>query len=171
MDTSAQPGATPNGASTAGPTPMTMARGQEIYEQLLALADKVGAAYGEAIEQINAAHTEAVQGLAAGVQDPLAGIQPDWLSALPSTGAPDERLADAQERATAIGDNLTDTSFEVGLAYLDAVEKAALAAAKCHEQLGVLSGVDLVKSTAKAHAGLIRQVTQAYTAALRDLAE
>jgi hypothetical protein len=31
--------------------------------------------------------------------------------------------------------------------------------------------VDLVKSTAKARAGLIRQVTQAYTGALRDLAE
>ena len=171
METSAQTGAAANGASTPGPTPMTMARGQEIYERLLALADRVGAAYAEAFEQINAAHTEAVQGLAAGVQDPLGGIQPDWLSALPSTGAAGERLADAQERATAIGDNLTDTSFEVGLAYLDAVEKAALAAAKCHEQLGALSGVDLVKSTAKARAELIRQVTEAYTAALRDLAE
>jgi hypothetical protein len=171
MDTPWQPGATPNGASTAGPTPMTTARGQEIYEKLLALADRVGAAYAEAFEQINAAHTEAVQSFAAGVQDPLAGIQPDWLSALPSTGAAEERLADAQARATAIGDNLTDTGFEVGLAYLDAMEKAALAAAKYQEQLGVLSGVDLVKSTAKARAGLLRQVTQAYTAALRDLAE
>ncbi|MEA2212811.1 MAG: hypothetical protein QOF83_2759 [Solirubrobacteraceae bacterium] len=166
MGTSAPQGGRPNGAST-GPTPLTsMAHGQELYEQLLELADKVGAAYAEAVEQIGGAYMEAFSKLA-----PAGAPQNhDWRSALPS-GATQDPLADAQEYALAIGEHLGEMSLEVGLAYLDAVQRVTLAAAQCHEQLGALSQLDLVKSTAKTRADLARTVAEASTTALRDIVD
>jgi hypothetical protein len=170
MGTFAQLGGTSEGASTAGPVPLaTMAQSQEMYEQLLALADKVGTAYAEAFEQIGGAYAEAFTKMAPGVPDTFGDFQnPDWRRAMPSSATQDP-LADAQEYAVAIGEQLGEMSLEVGLAFLDAMQRAALAAAKGHEELGALSQVDLLKSTAKAHAELVRTVAEAGTAALRDI--
>jgi hypothetical protein len=174
MDTFEQPGDQPKRWHAAGPAQLsTTARAQELYEQLLALADKVGAAYAEAFEQIGGAYTEAYQAIAPGtstIQDSIAAYQQtDWQGALSLPGATQDKVAEAQERALEIGDQLTDMGLEMGLAYLDAVERASVAAAKCHEQLGALSRLELLTSTAGARAKLIRSVTEACTTTLRNI--
>jgi DNA-binding ferritin-like protein len=162
------------GGAQTGRTPLTTgAPNHEVYEQLLALVDKLGAAYSEACEQIGAAYVETYQTMAQGavklqgnVVDPQ---QSDWRSAVASPAATQEHLAEAQERAMAMGDHVSDLGLEVGLAYLDAIDQAALAAARCYEGIAALSRVDLVKSTAATRAELVRKVTEAYTATLREI--
>jgi hypothetical protein len=143
--------------------------GQENYEQLLALADKIGAAYAEASQRMNAALADAYQRLAlhgGGVQDGLSSPQP----AVMDPSALRERLDDAQEHALAAGEKVTDTSVAVGLAYLNAFEEAAIALAKCQEQLGAASNVELVKAGTATGAELLRKVTRAGAGTIRDMA-
>src|ERR1700739_2851325 len=102
-----------NGIGIAAATPFAMpGEGHEVYEQLLALADKIGAACVEAYQQIGAAYVEAYQNLPFGIgsmQNKLAdGEQPSWYSAFTPSHGPSDRLADAAERTLTVGDNLTD---------------------------------------------------------------
>ncbi|MEA2144766.1 MAG: hypothetical protein QOG59_353 [Solirubrobacteraceae bacterium] len=172
MDTSAHLGGTPRGASMPGLPPLsTLPHNQEIYEQLLALADQVGAAYSEALERIGGAYVEAFQKTAPSFQDTFGSPQhPGWQSAM-SSDATQDPLGDGQGYALMIGDHLGEMGLEVGLAYLDSVERATLAAAKCHEQLGAMSQLNLLKSTAQTRAELVRTVAKACTAALRDIVD
>ena len=154
--------------------PMVMpGGGQEIYEQVLALADKVGAAYAEAFQQLNAAYTEAYQNAApgaGGLADNLAGQQPmDWLNALPSAAAGNDQMGALAERALAISDGVTDMGRKIALAFLEAGQQAILAAVDCQEQLGAASDVELVKSTATAQAELARKVTRAGVNTIREI--
>jgi hypothetical protein len=143
--------------------------GQENYEQLLELADKIGAAYAEASQRMNAALADAYQRLAvhgSGLQESLASAQPATMD--PS--ALSERLDDAQEHALAVGEKVADASVAIGLAYLNAFEEAAIAVAKCQEQLGAASNVELVKASTATGAELLRKVTRANAGTLRDMA-
>jgi ABC-type phosphate/phosphonate transport system substrate-binding protein len=150
-----------------------MTGGDQFSEQLLALADQLGAAFAEAYERISAAYAEAYQNVAnqiGSLQEKLTDQQrPNWPAALASPGAPNEYLADAQGRTVAIGENLSEMGVQVGLAYLDAFEQATLAAAKCHEQIAETSRSDLLMSTATARADLVRRVAQAGASTMRDI--
>ena len=64
---------------------------------------------------------------------------------------------------------LDEMARKVALAYLDAGEKAAVAAAKAQEQIGAGSSVEVVKSTAAALAELAHKVTAAGASTLREL--
>jgi hypothetical protein len=158
----------------AGPTRLAIpGGGQEVYEQLLALADKIGAACVEAYQQIGAAYVDAYQNFTFGIgnmQNKLADQgQPNWYSAFMPSNSPSDRMADAAERTLTVGDNLADMSAKIGLACLDACEQATLAAATCHEQLGAASGSDVLKSTTAARAELARKITRASAEAFRNI--
>jgi hypothetical protein len=62
-------------------------------------------------------------------------------------------------------------AVEVGLALLDASERAALAVARYHEQIGTVAKLDLLTSTTAARADLLRTVAQASAGAIRAMAE
>jgi hypothetical protein len=158
----------------AAPTrPAIPGGGQEVYEQLLALADKIGAACVEAYQQIGAAYVDAYQTFTFGIGNlqnrPADQEQPNWYSAFMPWNSPSDRMTDAAERTLAVGDNLADMSAKIGLACLDACEQATLAAATCHEQLGAASGSDLLKCTTAARADLARKITRASAEAFRNI--
>jgi hypothetical protein len=146
--------------------------GQETYEQLLALADQVGAAYSEAWQRLSSAYTGACQKLVAdagGLPGKLSGSHTEALNALMDPAGLSERLENVQENAVAVGEEAAAMGIEVGLACLNAFEQAALAVAKFQEQVGAASQLDLVKSTTAAGAELIRKVTRASAGTLRDM--
>jgi hypothetical protein len=164
---------TTNNPFSTGPAhtspPAWPTAGQENYEQLLALADKIGAAYAEASQRMSAALADAYQKLAqpaGGLQNGLSSLQP----AMMDPSALSERLDDAQEHAAAVGEKVADMGIEVGLAYLTAFEQAAMAVAKAQEQLGAASNVNLVKASTATSAELLRKVTRAGAGTIRDIA-
>jgi hypothetical protein len=143
--------------------------GQETYEQLLALADKIGAAYAEASQRMNASLADAYQKLAqhaGGLQDGLS----DSPQAMMDPSSVPQRLDEAQEHAAAVGEKVADMGIEIGLAYLSAFEEAAIAVAKCQEQLGAASSLDLVKASTATSAELLRKVTRAGAGTIREIA-
>lgn len=164
------PGTNHNGAQApwAMPNPL-----QEVYEQLLALADKVGAACTEAYQEIGAAYADAFQQTAVRIgslQDKLADQEPvDWQALLTPAASPTDQLTTAKDRTLAIGERFREVSRTIGLAYLDAGEKAALAAVKAHEQISAASPVDVVKDSAARRAEMARSVTQASASSIRQL--
>ena len=163
------------GANKAIPTLEDVTdRYQQVYEQLFTLADTVGAAYADAYQQSRDACTETYQKLAFDVgslQSKLAEQgPPDWQTMLASATSPDNQAAAAKERTLAIGGDLSELSRTIGLAYLDAGEKAALAAVKAYEKIGAGSPVDVVKTAAPRQASLARQFMEAGTSTARQFA-
>jgi hypothetical protein len=161
-------------ATQAFAMPMAMPPGtEELYEQLLALADKVGAAYAEAYQQLSASYAQAYQKLALGVgnlQGNLASRQPaDWLSAIPSGASATDQLAGIADRTFEIGENMTDMGRRIGLAFVAAAEQVTLAAADCQEQLGAASEVELIKATSTTCAELARKVVRAGASTVREM--
>src|ERR1700759_2688142 len=103
--------------------------GQETYEQLLAFADKVGAAGAEASQRINAACAGAYEKLAhnpGGWQDGLTKAQQTLLGAVTDPSFVTTRGEDVQERVLALSDDLSEMGIDVALAYLRALEEATL---------------------------------------------
>jgi hypothetical protein len=154
--------------------PMVMpGGGQEIYEQVLALADKVGAAYAEAFQQLDAAYTEAYQKAApgaGGLADKLAGQRPlDWLNAVAPAAAGNDQMGALAERVLAINDGVSDMGRKIALAFLEASQQAILAAADCQEQLGATSYLGLIKATATTQAALARKITRAGFDTIREI--
>jgi hypothetical protein len=140
----------------------------EIYEQLLALSNQVGAAYLEAYEKT-----------AAGIgdfQEKLASANlPDWLDAgaawqasTPTSEIP-EPLNNAAERALEVTERLREKSKKVTLAYLNACEAAALAVADLQEEVAATSPLELVKTVGGARARLAREVTKACASTAREI--
>ena len=156
----------------AMPTAMD-GHGQELYEQLFALAQTLGEAYTEAAQRIGGAYMEGFQKLAvgAGGLENLPGIgQPsDWGDAMLSPDSVNDQIAAVQDRTLAFGDNLKDMGRKMTVAFLDAGEQAALSAAECLEQIGAASDVELIKTTAAMRADLTRKVTRACAATLREI--
>jgi hypothetical protein len=142
--------------------------GGEIYDQLLALSNQVGAAYLEAYEKATAGIGDFQEKLAAG------GL-PDWLDAGAAwqTGTPTgeipEPLHDAAERALEVTERLREKSKKVTLAYLNACEAAALAVADLQEEVAATSPLELVKTVGGARARLAREVTKACASTAREI--
>jgi hypothetical protein len=164
----------PHTASWPGATAPGWTASQEPYEQLLALADQVGAACSEAFQRLNTAYAEAYQklvvqagGLPGKLSDPQ---QAQLLNSLMDSSSLAGRLDDAQQSALGIGDDVAEMGVEIGLAALSAFEQAALAVAKFQEQLGAGSQVDVVRTTTATAAELIRKVTRAGASTVRDMA-
>jgi hypothetical protein len=163
---------TTNGAHTTrngtDPSAATPELARDIYEQLLALSNQVGAAYLEAYEKT-----------AAGIgnfQQMLSAAQPpDWLDAAAAwpmaSPAADfsEPFQEAAERALEVSEKLRERSRKVTLAYLNACEVAALAVADLQEEVAAASPIDLVKTVGGARAGLTRKVTKACTSTAREI--
>jgi hypothetical protein len=121
-----------------------------IYEQLLALGNRVGAAYLGACEKAAAGIGEFQQTVAS-----VTGS--DWLS-----GAAGWQTGDFSE-------NLMEMSRKLTLAYLDACEVAALAVAECQEEVAAASGLEAVKTFGAARADVTREVTTACMSTARQI--
>jgi hypothetical protein len=161
-------------ASWPGATTPGWTAGQETYEQLLALADQIGAACSEAAQRLNSAYADAYQklvlqagGLPGKLSDPEAG---QFLNVVMDPSSMTDRLNGAQESAATLGDDVTEMGVEIGLAALTAFEQAALAMAKFQEQLGAASQLDVVRTTTATAAELVRKVTQASASTIREMA-
>jgi hypothetical protein len=164
----------PHTASWPGATAPGWTAGQETYEQLLALADQIGAACSEAFQRLNTAYAQAYQNLV-GQAGVLPGKfsdakQSEMLNALMDPSSLAGRFDDVQESALAIGDDVAEMGVDIGLAALSAFEQAALAVAKFQEQVGAASQVDVVRTTSETAAELIRKITQAGASTVRDMA-
>ena len=149
--------------------PVASNRAQEIYEQLLALADQIGAAFAEANQKIAGACVEASHGLALGVgnwQDNV-GDGPPWSRGF--TTDLSKSLEGAEDLAGQLTERLAELGTSIGLAYLDAHERAALAAADYHQHLGAVSHVSLLETTTAAGAELMRKIVKAGAGAARDM--
>jgi hypothetical protein len=160
---------TTNGFSSAGTgrldPAMTAGRAKEIYEQLLALADRMGAAYVDAYQKITVG--------IGGEQDRLArSDRSNWLREVPASlakSASADPLGSAAQRAVQLTDSLLEMSTKIGLAYVDAHEQAALAAADCREALAAGSHNSLVKTIASARAELIREIARTCASTAREI--
>lgn len=146
---------------------MTAGRAKEIYEQLLALADRMGAAYVDAYQKITVG--------IGGEQDKLATAdRSNWLKEMPSVmgkSAGADSFGNAAQRAVQISDTLLDMSTKIGLAYVDAHEQAALAAADCREALAKGSRNSLVRTIASARAELIREIARTCASTAREIVD
>ena len=160
------------GDRTRAIPPFRTNQGQEASEQLRALADKIGGAYANAYQQLNAAYSKAFQKLAVG----MAGLQgavpdPQALSTMMDPSSMADRRDGAQERALAAGENLAEMGIEIGLAWLRGAEEAAVAVANCEERITAASPLDLFKSAAATHAELVRKITRAGAGTIREMAD
>ena len=147
--------------------------GRDFYEQLLALADTIGAAYAEAYRQIGAAYAEAcrdVAGRAGSLEQGLADRdRPSWTAAFNPFAFGSDRLAAAEDDALAVGEALTQMTREIGLALVEAAEQATLAAATCHQQVGDVTDVHLLSSVAATRADLARKIVHACGSTCRQI--
>jgi hypothetical protein len=146
---------------------MTAGRATEIYEQLLALADRMGAAYVDAYQKITV-------GIGAEQDRIVRTDRSEWLQDIPSAlgkaGEPDA-VGTAAQRAVQLSDILLDMSTKIGLAYVDAHEQAALAAADCREALAACSHNELVRTIASARAELIREIARTCASTAREIVD
>lgn len=124
-----------------------------IYEQLLELSNRVGAAYLGAFEKAAAGIGEFQQTVAS-----VTGSA-DWLSggAGWETGGVD------------FSEDLRQMSKTLTLAYLDACEVAALAVAECQEEVAAATGLEAVKILGAARADVTREVTKACITTARQI--
>jgi hypothetical protein len=153
MPDSSAPHTAPIGAETAATV-----RAKETYEQLLALTDRIGGAYVNAYQKIALGIGDA--------QDTIVNAdRSDWLKdllSMPAATAGANGSKDAAKRAQQLTDALVGMSTTIGLAYVDAQEKAAIAAAECHEALAPAGATPLVRTIASARADLMREIVGAY---------
>jgi hypothetical protein len=140
----------------------------EIYEQLLALSNQVGAAYLEAYEKTAAGIGDFQEQLAAGGMPDWLDAGAAWETATPATEIP-EPLHNAAERALEVSERLRERSKKLTLAYLNVCEVAALAVADLQEEVAAASPLELVKTVAGARARLTREVTKACASTAREI--
>jgi hypothetical protein len=140
----------------------------EIYEQLLALSNQVGAAYLEAYEKTAAGIGDFQEQLAAGGMPDWLDAGAAWETATPTAEIP-EPLHNAAERALEVSERLRERSKKLTLAYLNVCEVAALAVADLQEEVAAASPLELVKTVAGARARLTREVTKACASTAREI--
>jgi hypothetical protein len=159
-------------AEQNGATPAMAPLGRDLYEQLLALADTIGAACADAYGQISAAYAQACRDVAGRVGG-LGGLadrdQPSWAAAFSPLGFDSDRLAAAEDDALAVGERLTQMTREIGWALVDAAEQGTLAAATCHQHVGDPTDVDLLRSVAATRADLARKIVHAWDSTFRQI--
>ena len=134
---------------------LTAGRARDVYEQLLALADRIGAAYVNAYQKIALEIGDAQEKLlrsdrSNGLADVPAGI---------GTSAANP-FGDATDRTIALGGPILRMSTRIGRAYVDAHEQAALAAR---------GTTPIVKTINSARADLLREVAGTYASTARKL--
>jgi hypothetical protein len=139
-------------------------RAKDVYEQLLALADRIGAAYVNAYQKIALDIGDAQEKL----------LRADRFTAFtevpPAIGfAAASPLGDATDHAVALGGPLLRMSTKIGRAYVDAHEQAALAAAECRDALAARGTTPIVKTIHSARADLLREVAGTYASTARAL--
>jgi hypothetical protein len=161
--------AEPNSAMPPAMTPL----GRGFYEQLLALADTIGAAYADAYGQIGAAYAHACRDVAGRVGSLEEGLadrdQPSWATAFNPLAFGSDRLAAADDDALAVGEALTQMARDIGLALVEAAEQATLAAATCDRQVADVIDVPLLSSVAATRADLARKIVHACGSTCRKI--
>jgi hypothetical protein len=141
---------------------------REIYERLLALSNRVSAAYLDAYEEAASGIGEFQNTVATASDSDSLDRGADQQTGTPTADTYDP-AREAGERAFEVSENLLDMSKQVTLACVNACEVAALALAECQVEVAAPGDLDLVKTVGDAHADLTRQVTEAYTSSAREL--
>jgi hypothetical protein len=140
-------------------------RAKDVYEQLLALADRIGAAYVNAYQKIALEIGDAQEKL-------LRADRSNGFTGRPTTPglvAAGNPLGDASDRAVALSGPMLRMSTQIGRAYVDAHEKAALAAAECREAIAARGTTPIVKTINAARADLLREVAGTYASTARAM--
>jgi hypothetical protein len=147
-----------------GPT-ITAGRAKDVYEQLLALADRIGAAYVNAYQKIALEIGDAQDGLLRAERSyGLAGSP-----SMPGLAAAANPFGDVTDSPFALSGPMRAMSTKIGLAYVDAHEQAVLAAAECREALAARGTTPLVKTINSARADLLREVAGTYASTARAM--
>lgn len=139
-------------------------RAKDVYEQLLAFADRIGAAYVNAYQKIALEVGDTQEKL-------LRADRSNGFAEVPSAIglAAANPLGDATDHALALGGPLFKMSTSIGRAYVDAHEQAALAAAECREALAARGSTPIVKTINAARADLLREVAGTYASTGRAM--
>jgi hypothetical protein len=157
-----------NGAGDGYATATATDSAREIYDQLLALANEVAAAYVDAYQKTADGIAKFQDTVApAGWSSAVSG-GPGWQPGS-ANGDVGEPLSEAGARSFEIGEKLQEMNKKITLAYLNACELAALAVTDCQEELTATSGVELVKAVGGARVGFTREVTKACVSAAREI--
>jgi hypothetical protein len=139
-------------------------RAKDVYEQLLAVADRVGAAYVNAYQKIALEIGDAQEKLLRTDQsNGFTGVPP----AIGLAAA--NPLGDAADHAVALRGPLLKMSTRIGRAYVDAHEQAALAAAECRDALAARGTTPIAKTINSARADLLREVAGTYASTARAM--
>lgn len=146
---------------------MTAGRAKAIYEQLLSLADRMSAAYVDAYQKIIAG----ISGEQDRFVNPDHGDGPKNMASMLSSVGNGDALNKAAQRGVQLSDTLLEMSTRIGLAYVDAHEQAALAAADCREALASESPSELVRTIASARAELIREIARTCASTAREICD
>ena len=164
---------TPHDAHTTASSAYTSAaagdQARDVFEQLLALSNQVGAAYMEAYEKTASGISQFQDGIA-GAQAPgsFEAMWPAGMPGMPGADMP-EPLQRAADQALELSDELLERSKKVTLAYLNACEATALAVADLQEQMCAASPLEFVKTVGGARATFTRQVTKACADTAREI--
>jgi hypothetical protein len=86
-----------------------------------------------------------------------------------SVEAAAERVAELNEKAVALNEKAVENSRKAGAAYLTSYETAVVKFADSYERAAGATKVDWVADLATAQADFTREVTKAYTGAVREL--
>jgi hypothetical protein len=96
-------------------------------------------------------------------------ITEDIMPAPKTTPTPEQTVEEFTARAKAFNEDLVASSKKAGEAYLNTVEKGLKSYADLHEEIGKALPFDWTAPVASAQAAFVRDVTDAYVAAGRQL--
>jgi hypothetical protein len=96
-------------------------------------------------------------------------ISEDTMPAPKTTPTPEQTVEEFTARAKAFNEDLVASSKKAGEAYLNTVEKGLKSYADLHEEIGKALPFDWTAPVASAQAAFVRDVTDAYVAAGRQL--
>jgi hypothetical protein len=87
----------------------------------------------------------------------------------PNTPTPEQAYEELTSRAKAFNEDVIESSKKAGTAYLDTVEKSLKSFADLHEEVGKSLPFDWTTPVATAQATFVRQLTDAYVSAGRQV--
>lgn len=86
-----------------------------------------------------------------------------------ATGAAGEAFEEAADRIRSLNERIIKEGRKAGVEYLNAYEQALNRIADFEEKVGEAQPIEWLGELANAHAAFIRDVTEAYTRAARDM--
>jgi hypothetical protein len=137
----------------------------EAGERFLEACGSLGDAYAHACQQA----ATSVSGLRERLAGSAPAAWPGFVGQGDAVAATPEKLRSAAKRAAAINEQLIESNKRLGLAYVDAYERAALGLLDAHAQVSASSEVPMLRSASATQAGVARDLTHTYVDVARRL--